>query len=174
MNNYSPYDLLCGVQLTNPLLSLKDSEISDPKNIATPPLQASGKFSILCMPLLNSPWATLDLIFVKTISLKQKAEKLLGDETEAIVIDDLQLLKQEAELVRTDYQKCVINLSEEWRSSLIGIIPSSYDSTRYVYPLERYRNPGFKKLRMFLERRRSFSTFFSTSLFIANLEIRKT
>jgi hypothetical protein len=132
MNKYSPYDLLCGVQLfqlTNPL-SLKNSEISEPKNIAAPTLQTSGKFSILCMPLVNSLWATLDPIFVKTISLKRKAEKLLGDETEAIVIDDLQLLKQEAELVRTDYQKCVINLSKEWRSSLIGIIPSSYDSTR--------------------------------------------
>jgi len=132
MNKYSPYDLLCGVQLfqlTNPL-SLKNSEILDPENIATPTLQKSGKFSILCMPLVNSPWATLDPIFAKTISLKRKAEKLLGDETEAIVIDDLQLLKQEAELVRTEYQKCVINLSKEWRSSLIGIIPNSYDSIR--------------------------------------------
>ena len=132
MNKYSPYDLLCGVQLfqlTNPL-SPKNSEISDPKDIATPTLQTSGKFSILCMPLVNSPWATLDPIFVKTISLKRKAENLLGDETEAIVIDDLQLLKQEAELLRTDYQKCAINLSKEWRSSLIGIIPSSYDITR--------------------------------------------
>jgi len=120
------------------------------------------------------PWATLDPIFVKTISLKRKAEKLLGDGTEAIAIDDLQLLKQEAELVRTDYQKCVINLSEEWKSDLIGIIPSSYDSTRYVYPLERFRDPGFEELRMFLERMRSFSTFFSASFFVANLEIRKT
>lgn len=82
------------------------------------------------MPLLNSPWATLDPIFVKTISLIQKAEKLLGDETEATSADDLQLLKQEAELLRTDYQKCGINLSKEWRSSLIGIIPSIDNSIR--------------------------------------------
>lgn len=82
------------------------------------------------MPLVNSPWATLDPIFVKTISLIRKAEKLLGDETEAIATDDLQLLKQEAELLRADYQKCGINLSKEWRSSLIGIIPSNYGGVR--------------------------------------------
>jgi hypothetical protein len=105
-------------------------DIGDPENISTPTLQTSEKFSILCMPLANSPWATLDPIFVKTISLIQKAEKLLGDETEAAAADDLQLLKQEAELLRTDYQKCGINLSKEWRSSLIGIIPSNYDSMR--------------------------------------------
>jgi hypothetical protein len=82
------------------------------------------------MPLMNSLWATLDPIFLKTISLMRKAEKLLSDETEATATDDLQLLKHEAELLRTDYQKCGINLSKEWRSSLIGIIPSSYDSMR--------------------------------------------
>ena len=82
------------------------------------------------MPLVNSPWATLDPIFVKTISLIQKAKKLLDNETEAAATDDLQLLKQEAELLRTEYQKCVISLSKEWRSSLIGIIPSNYDGTR--------------------------------------------
>jgi hypothetical protein len=82
------------------------------------------------MPLVNSPWATLDPIFLKTISLIRKAEKLLGDETEVTTIEDLQLLKQEAELLRTDYQKCVINLSKEWKSSLIGIIPSKSDSMR--------------------------------------------
>ena len=82
------------------------------------------------MPLVNSPWATLDPIFVKTISLIQKAKKLLDNETEAAATDDLQLLKQEAELLRMEYQKCVISLSKEWRSSLIGIIPSNYDGTR--------------------------------------------
>jgi hypothetical protein len=97
--------------------------IGDPENISTPTLQTSDKISI-------SPWATLDPIFVKTISLIRKAEKLLGDETEATATDDLQLLKQEAELLRTDYQKCRINLSKEWKSSLIGIIPSNSDSMR--------------------------------------------
>ena len=82
------------------------------------------------MPLVNSPWATLDPIFVKTISLIQKAKKLLDNETEAAATDDLQLLKQEAELLRTEYQKCVISLSKEWRSSLIGIIPSNYNGMR--------------------------------------------
>jgi hypothetical protein len=132
MNKYSPYDFVCGVQLfqlTNPL-SFKDLKVSDPKNIATPTLQTSREFSILCMPPINSPWATLDPIFVKTISLKRKAEKLLGDETGATVIDDLQLLKQEAELLRTDFQKFVINLSKEWRSSLIGTIPGNHNNTR--------------------------------------------
>ncbi|MCJ1390674.1 hypothetical protein MMC18_003535 [Xylographa bjoerkii] len=132
-NKYSPFDLVCGgqlFQLPNPL-SLKDLDIGHLENISTPTLKASEKFSIVCMPLVNSPWATLDPIFLKTISLIRKAEKLLGDETEATSIDDLQLLKQEAELLRTDYQKCVINLSKEWRSSLIGIIPSNSDSTRH-------------------------------------------
>ena len=131
-NKYSPFDLVCGgqlFQLPNPL-SLKDLDIGDPENISTLTLRTSEKFSVVCMPLVNSPWATLDPIFVKTISLIQKAEKLLGDETEATATDDLQLLKQEAELLRTDYQKCVISLSKEWRSSLIGIMPSNYDNMR--------------------------------------------
>jgi hypothetical protein len=105
-------------------------DIEDPENISTPTLKTSEQFSVLCMPLVNSPWATLDPIFLKTISLIQKAEKLLGDETEATAIDDLRLLKQEAELLRTDYQKCGINLSKEWTTSLVGIIPINYDSTR--------------------------------------------
>ncbi|MCJ1398025.1 hypothetical protein MMC11_001222 [Xylographa trunciseda] len=131
-NKYSPFDLVCGgqlFQLPNPL-SLKDLDIKDPENIPTPTLQTSEKFSIVCMPLVNSPWATLDPIFLKTISLIRKAEKLLSDETGATTIDDLQLLKQEAELLRTDYQKCVMNLSKEWSSSLIGIIPSNSSSMR--------------------------------------------
>ena len=82
------------------------------------------------MPLVNSPWATLDPIFVKTISLIQKAKKLLDNETKAAATDDLQLLEQEAELLRTEYKKCVISLSKEWRSSLIGIIPSNYNGMR--------------------------------------------
>jgi hypothetical protein len=82
------------------------------------------------MPLADSPWATLDAIFVKTISVVKKAEKLLGDETEATATDDLQLLKREAELLRTDYQRYGMNLPNEWRSSLIGIIPSNHETIR--------------------------------------------
>jgi hypothetical protein len=96
-----------------------------PKNITTPTLQTSEEFCILCISLANPPWATLGPIFVKTISLKRKAEKLLRDEIEATVIDNLQLLKQEAELVRMDFQKCEISLSKEWIPSLIGILPSN-------------------------------------------------
>lgn len=65
------------------------------------------------MPLVNFQWETLDLIFVSAKSLMRKGEKLLGDETEAPAIDDVLLLKQEAELLRTDYQMRVMNLSEE-------------------------------------------------------------
>jgi len=100
------------------------------ENISTPTLQTAEKFSIVCMPLLDSPWATLDPIFVRTISLIRKADKLLGDGSESATIDDLQLLKQEAELLRTDFQKCVINLSKELRPSLIGVIPSNDDSIK--------------------------------------------
>lgn len=131
-SKYSPFDLVCGgklFQLPNPL-SLKDLDIEDLENISTSTLQPSGRFSIVGMPLINSPWATLDPIFVKTISLKRKAEKLLGDETEVTSTQDLQLLKQEAELLRADYQKCVIDLSKEWRSSLIGIISRNYNGMR--------------------------------------------
>lgn len=67
--------------------------------MSTPPLQILEKFGILRIAIGGSPWATLDPIFVKTIYLVRKAEKLLGDETEATVIDDLQLLMQEAELL---------------------------------------------------------------------------
>ena len=132
MSKYSLFDLVCGVQLfqlPNPL-SVKDLEMSDPRSISAPILQTSETYSIVCTPLSNSPWATLDPIFAKTISLKRRAEKLLGGETETTAIDDLQLLKQEAELIRKDYQTCVINLSKEWRPSLIGIIPSKYESIR--------------------------------------------
>lgn len=129
MNKYSIYDFICGVQLfqlTNPLSSTEFKVSEDPKNIATSTLQTSRKFSILCTTLVNSSWATLDPIFVKTISLKRKAEKLLGDGTEATVNDDLQLLQQEAELVRMDFQKCVISISQQWRSNVIGTIPSNH------------------------------------------------
>jgi hypothetical protein len=132
MNKYSIYDIVCGVelfQLVNPL-SFKDQESSDPKDIATPTLQTLGNFSILCLPVLNSPWATLDPMFAKTIALKRKAEKLLNGDTKAITIDDIQQLKQEAELLRTDYQTCVINLSKECRPGFIGSLPSNSGSSR--------------------------------------------
>ena len=130
MNKCSPFDFVCGgqlFQLPNPL-SFQNLNIGEPENISTLPLQTLEKFRILRTAIVGSPWATLDPIFVKTIFLIRKAEKLLGDETEATVIDDLQLLMQEAELLRTAYQQCVINLSKEWRPRFIGIIPSKNDS----------------------------------------------
>jgi hypothetical protein len=132
MNKYSLFDLVSGVQLfqlPNPL-SLNYLDVGDPANISIPTLQTSGNISVLCQPLVYSPWATLDPIFVKTISLIQKAERLLSNETEVTAIDDLQLLRQEAELLRMGYQKYEINLPKEWRPSLIGIIPRNNGSMR--------------------------------------------
>ncbi|KAK9481539.1 hypothetical protein V1527DRAFT_486508 [Lipomyces starkeyi] len=130
MNRSSLFDFVCGgqlFQLPNPL-SLQNLNIGEPENISTPPLQILEKFGILRTAIVDSPWATLDPIFVKTIYLIRTAEKLLGGETEATIIDDLQLLMEEAELLRTVYQKCVVSLSKEWRSRLIGIIPSKNDN----------------------------------------------
>jgi hypothetical protein len=132
ISQYSVYDLFCGVQLfrlPSPL-SITDLEISEPGEVSTATPHSAETYGILPMPSANSPWATLDPMFVKTVSLKRKAEKLLDDVTEAISIDDVQILKLEAELLRTDYQKCVMHLSKEWTSSLIGTITSSYKSTK--------------------------------------------
>jgi hypothetical protein len=132
LNKYSLYDLASGVQLfqlPNPL-SLRNWEIGDPENIFIPTVQTSENFSVFSQPLVYSLWATLDPIFAKTILLIQNAEKLLSKESESTVIDDLQRLRQEAELLRTDYQKCEMNLLKEWRPSVIGVIPCKNDSRR--------------------------------------------
>lgn len=118
-------------QLPNPLIH-KDLDLDDGDIgcLATATVQTADIFSILCMPLINSTWATLDPIFVKTISLKRKAEKLLDDERDTTTPEDLQLLKQEAELVREDYQRCVLNLAKEWTPVLVGHIPGNQNDMR--------------------------------------------
>lgn len=133
-NKFSLFDLVSGVQLSqlpNPLIH-KDLDLDDGDIgcLATATVQTADIFSILCMPLINSTWATLDPIFVKTISLKRKAEKLLDDERDTTTPEDLQLLKQEAELVREDYQRCVLNLAKEWTPVLVGHIPGNQNDMR--------------------------------------------
>lgn len=130
LDKYSINDLVTGVQLfqlTNPL-SLKDKDIPDRRNIVTPSLYTSDKISVLCGPLV-SPWATLDTIFVDTIALKRKAERLLDNGTNT-TIEDLRLLMEEAELLKGEYQKCAFDLSPEWSSSMLGFIPSGNSPTR--------------------------------------------
>lgn len=92
----------------------------------------SEKASVLT-PLV-SPWASLDTIFVDTISLKRKAESLLDNKMD-VTIEDLELLMEEAELLRTQYQKCVANISAEWSSRTLGFISSNHSCTRYVLGL---------------------------------------
>ena len=82
------------------------------------------------MPLVNSPWATLDPIFVETIALMRKAENLLSDEAGPVANDSLQSLKQEAELLREDYQKSVIHFCKEWRPTVVGTIPRCHGTIR--------------------------------------------
>ncbi|RDW69212.1 hypothetical protein BP6252_08232 [Coleophoma cylindrospora] len=126
----SPFNLLCEgklFQLASPL-PLEELRTLESRNATTSSLQKSEKFSILCTPIDNTSWPTLDAIFVKMHPLVRRAEAALADKS--TLLEELQHFKQEAEQIRKDYSMWAMNIPKEWQPTVVGTIPNTQFATR--------------------------------------------
>jgi len=128
----SPFDLVCRGQLFEIVspFPLKTLDVADPlpEILAAPSPQTPEKFSILCTPLRDACWPTLEWIVVRTQPAVRRAEALLSAESTSAA--DLQLLKRDAEILRNHYATWAMNILTEWKPRSIGVIPKRTDNGR--------------------------------------------